>query len=266
MSISFGGSSGKSSQTVTPQLAQPSAQEQALIASNARLAQLQSQQMEDQIRQQQAYSSGPQAQMDQQLQQLATQNLLDRLQGNAPVLNPQQQQMLDQAYSSTNQQGMSDLAKFAQQQAAQRGMTTADSPIGAEALDQARRFQSDLQSKRAQSALDLSQTGANFNQSIAQFQAGLQQQALQNRLALNTAAPASYGQQNNLFAQRLAAAPRSMSGNQDQSANQYGLGLGQVGGFLGGVGSAASAYNQFFPSTGSAQPYGRSIPSAWFSS
>jgi hypothetical protein len=65
-----------------------------------------------------------------------------------------------------------------------RGMSTADSPIGNEALRQLSRFSSDLASRKAQSALDLSNTGANFAQGVSQFGSSLQQQALQNRMAL----------------------------------------------------------------------------------
>jgi len=241
MSINFGG--GDQKQTESRQIAAPSAAEQQLQAMNLQIAQQQAAQLAAANAQQQAYASSPQAQMDRELQQRSTQALLDRLNGTAPVLNPQQQAMLDQSYNATGQQGMEDLTRFAGEQAAQRGMTTADSPIGAEALRQARLFQRDLQSAKAKSALDLSQTGANFNQSLAQFGSGLQQQALANRLALSTSTPGSYGLQQNLFGQRLAAAPRSMSGN--MSSNQYGGNLGQLGQFAGGVGGLLSAYGAY---------------------
>jgi len=231
---------GSSEQTQRTNVQPASPQEQELQALNLRIARQQAAQSEAAMAEQNAYSQSPQARMNQELQQRSTQALLDRLNGTAPVLNPQQQQMLDEAYNSTGQQGMEDLALYAQQQAAQRGMTTADSPIGAEALKQARLFQRDLQSAKAKSALDLSQTGANFNQSLAQFGSGLQQQALANRLALSSNAPASYGLQQNLFGQRLAAAPRSMSGTTNQTGLSgqdiagYGAGLFGSGGYMQG--------------------------------
>lgn len=250
MSINFGGGSQKQGQTVTPQIAGPSPAEQKLQELNLQMAQLQAKQMQDAMDQQNQYATSPQGQQSQQLSDLAQKNLIARLSGQAPVLDPAQQAMLDQAYNATNRQGMEDLSRFSSEQAAQRGLTTADSPIGAEALRQARLFQSDLASKKAASALDLGQTGANFNQSIAQFQAGLQQQAMNNRLALSSAQPASYGMQGNLFAQRLAAAPRSMSGYGNQSQTGYGMNFGQIGQGIGGIGQGLSAYGRMFPSGG----------------
>lgn len=248
--LQFGGGDQRQQQTETRQIAAASPQEQQLQAINLWMAQQQAQQMQAAMEEQNAYAKSPQAMQNAKLQEMATQNLLNRLAGNAPVLTPDQEKMLNEAYASTNRQGMEDLARFAQEQAAQRGMTTADSPVGNEALRQARLFQADLASKKSQSALDLSQTGANFNQSIAQFQAGLQQQALQNRMALSSATPASYGMQNNLFAQRLAAAPRSMSGYGGGNQYGYGANFGQFGQGLGGLGSAFETYSKLYGTPG----------------
>jgi len=257
MSVNFGSSSQKQGGTSTVQMPAATPQQQALEAANLRIANLQAQQLEAANQQQSQYATSQQGGMDKQLQQLATQNLLDRLQGNAPVLNPQQQSMLDQAYSSTASQGMNDLARYAQEQAAMRGMTTADSPIGMQALDQLRRFSSDLASRKAQSALDLSQTGANFNAGLAQFGSNLQQQAMQNRMALAATQPASFALQNNLFGQQLASAPRTTTGNFTGSQNQVGAGLGDLGAFAGGVGGAMRGYASMFPA---AAPQAAGIP------
>ncbi len=250
MSLNFGGSSQKQGGTSTVQMPAPSPQQQALEAANLRIANQQAQQMEAAGQQQNQYAASPQSQMDQQNQLLASQNINARLTGSAPVLTPAQQSMLDQAYSSSANQGMTDLARYAQQQAAMRGMSTADSPIGNEALDQLRRFSSDLASRKAGSALDLSNTGANFAQGVSQFGAGLQQQAMQNRLALAATQPASYGLQSNLFGQQLASAPRTTTGNFSGSQNQYGAGLGDLGAAAGGVGGLMRGYASMYPTTG----------------
>lgn len=265
MSLNFGGSDQKQGGTQTIQMPAPSAAEQQLINNNLTLSQLQVQAMQ-RAEAQIAAENTPAYAQQQEIAQRANQAILDRLSGKAPVVSPEEQARIDQAYQYTGQQGMQDLSRYAQEQAAQRGMTTADSPIGAEALRQLQQFQTGLQSAKANSALNLGTSTANFNQNLRGFQEGLQQNAMNNRLALATAQPASYGLQNNLFAQRLAAAPRSMSGYGNNSQNGFGLSggdfgqmLGGAGGFMRGYGSMSSGSNYGTPFSGdalTAQSYG----------
>ena len=95
-----------------------------------------------------------------------------------------------------------------------------------------------MEAQRAGASLDLGQSEALFNQSVAQVQNQLRQQALMNRLAMSTAAPAAFGLQQQLFGQRLAAAPRSnvFSGVGQGSQFGYGLSGSDVAGYGAGLG------------------------------
>ncbi len=196
MALNFG------SQKTKQSIQEPGTEERALTSANTELAQLQLQQMKDQIAQQNAPKTSLQLMQD-QLEEAATKNLLARATGQAPILTPEQQGALDQMFSLTSKRASQDLTQYGQEIAAQRGMTTADSPIGNELLRQQRDLQEGLAATKTKASLDLGASSDLFNQNLQQFQAQLRQQAYQNRLMLSTEKPASYGQQNMLLAQRM---------------------------------------------------------------
>lgn len=197
MSINIGG--GKQSQKIP----QPTAEEQRLQQLNSQIAELQLQQLQQGIQQQNTSATSSLAQMQAQLEEAATKNLLARVTGQAPILTPEQQASLDQMFNLTSRRATEDLQKFGQEQADMRGMSTADSPIGNEMLRQQRELQEGLAATKTKASLDLGNSQDLFNQNLANFQAQLRQQAYQNRLALASTQPSSFALQNSLLAQRL---------------------------------------------------------------
>ena len=210
MSVNFGSSKGSQSQKIPP----PTAAEQRLQDLNAQIAELQLQQLQQGITDQNAYSDSTLAGKQRRLEEVSTDNLLARATGEAPILTPGQQAALDQMFNVTSNRANEDLNRFAQENAAMRGMTVADSPVGAEYLRQSRQLQEGLAATKTNAALNLGQSQDLFNQNLSNFQAQLQQQAFQNRLSLSALQPASYQLQNSLLAQRLPYQTTSMRGSQ----------------------------------------------------
>lgn len=228
MSFNFGKSSQKGGGTQTIQLPAASPEEQELKKLNLELAKKQIAQMDLATSQQAAFETSPLGQQQKRIEALATQNLEDRLTGKAPVLSPEAQARVNTAFGAAQSQGESDLMRFAEQLAGQRGLRPSDSPIGGEALRQRNIFGQQLAGQKATSELDVGQTEANFDQAIRAFQAQLSQQAFMNRLSLSTGTPASFGLQSQLFGERLAAAPRSMKSFGSGTQWNTGFDLGQL--------------------------------------
>jgi len=193
----------------------PDSGEASLKAANLQIAQRTLAGMDKAAADEEAFKASPLYGMQTELETKATQNLLDRITGKAPVLSPEEQSRLDQIYSQSEKTGMDSISRYAQEQASARGMSTADSPIGNETLRQIQEFQSSLGANKSQAALNLGDANAQFNSGLAQLQANLRQQSFQNQLSLASTAPASYGLENSLFTQRLAAAPKSYRGMTD---------------------------------------------------
>ena len=240
MSFNFGSSTKKEGGTQTLLLPQATAGEQELTGLNVQLAKQQLQAMQQAASQEQARQDDPLTQLQRQVEEKATQNILARLTGQSPVLAPEEEARLNTIYQAAQQQAEQDLTRYATQIAGQRGMRVSDSPIGNEVIRQRGQVGTQLAGQKAASALNLGQAGADFNARLAQFTQGLQQQAFMNRLALGSTSPASFGLQQQLFGQRLAAAPRSFTGTTGLS--QYGYGL-DVGSLASGLGGAARGYS-----------------------
>lgn len=192
-----------------------------------------------------AFAASPLGQRQRQLEETVTNNLLARMNGTAPVLSPEAQGRIDTAFNARRTEGLRDINRTFEEDAAARGLNVTDSPIAnAKGLALAD-FLRGLESAKATSSLNVGDTEANFNQALAQFQAGLRQQAALNRLALAGNAPASFGLQQSLFGQGLATGQRQMSGNLfgtgsrsgtgNMSAFGFGLNGQQAGGFLQGL-------------------------------
>jgi len=153
------------------------------------LAKLQKGEIEGAAKERADFAASPLSQTQQKIEELASQNILNRLQGTAPVLSPEQEAYLDTIYRTSLKRGEADLMQFGQQAAASRGMSITDSPIGGELLKQRREFGEGLESSRAKSALDLGSAGTEFSANLANFREQLRQQAFQNRLALGGLQP-----------------------------------------------------------------------------
>lgn len=233
MSSLFGG--GKQKTTTTIQLPGPSAAEQELSQLNLQLAKRQIASLESAEAGEAAFAASPLGLAQRRLEEKATENLLARLEGRAPVLSPEAQARIGTVFGEAERRGQADLLRFGEEIAGARGLSISDSPIGNELLRQRADLSRGLGAARAQSELDVGQTEALFSQSIADFQNRLRQQAFLNRLALAGAQPASFALQQNLFGQRMAAAPRTFSQSQTPSGLDVLSGFGALSGGVGGL-------------------------------
>ena len=220
-----------------PQLPAQSALEAEQEARVGRISQLQLEELEGAKTEREAFAASPEAAAQKRVQALATENLLARLEGRSPVLPPEAEARVGTAFGAAKTRGLEDLTRLANETAAMRGMTRADSPVAAPFLQESGRFIQGLEGTRAQAELDVGQTEALFSQSLADFQSRLQQQAFMNRLALagGTFAPQAGMMAQNLFAQRLASDPRSQTMQQFPSTLQLAQGYTQLGGQLAGA-------------------------------
>jgi hypothetical protein len=249
-----GGGKQRQTSTTTTQVAPLTAAQQAMYDQNIRLAQMQGQGMQDAFARQQAWEASPLFAQQQQLATLANQQIGARLGGQ--MLTPQEQQMLSQLYESQRTRGLEDIKTYAAQEAARRGMTVSDSPIGAPTLQSLQRFGNDLASAQAGTGLQLGQANQAFWQQIAGRANDLQQQAQQNRLALSSTPPTGFGLQNYIDQFRASTAPRTtVTTGLGSTSPQFGLGLGSIGQGIGGIGQGISAYDRYKnPSRYASQP------------
>lgn len=121
---------------------------------------------------------------EREIQKLSEERTLAILRGEAPPLSPEQKERIDTIFGESKREGEEDIKRFAEELAASRGMRLSDSPIGGEALRARTDFQKSLSAGKAAAELNVGQAQQAFEQSVAQFQAGLRQQAQANRLAL----------------------------------------------------------------------------------
>lgn len=243
MSWNFGSSDSKQAGggTTIVQMPAASADEQEIRRLNLEIAKRQISAFDKAAAEQEADAGSPLRGKQQELELLATEQLLRRLRGESPVLTPEAQQRIATVYDARREEGMRDINRTFLEDAMARGMNVTDSPIANAKGLALGDFSRGLQAARASSELDVGSTEANFQQATQQFQNALRQQAFQNRLSLAGMTPASFGLQSNLFGERLAAAPRSQStfGNLSGSTMGYGFDLGSV---LGGAGGAMRGY------------------------
>jgi hypothetical protein len=176
--------------------------------------------------------------MQAQLERAATQNLLARATGEAPILTSAQQAALDQMFGVTQKRATEELGRFAQEQAGMRGLRPSDSPIFNESVRGKRDLEEGLAAAKTQAALNLGSSQDIFNQNLAQFQAQLRNQAFQSRMSLSATQPASYQMQNYNLAQRLPymntttrGASGGLSGSEAQGAGSIMSALALAGVF-----------------------------------
>ena len=246
--VKFGGGSKQkpSTSTMTRNVAPPSPGESILQLLNEQVAQQQAQGLQRAMQSQQQYESSPLFGQLQGLQGQAATGL-EGIMGGQQLLQPAQQQALQQYYQSIMQPQMDQMRQVAGQEAARRGMTISDSPIGGDFLRQMANYQAQMGGQQAGSALQLQGQNQNMYQNVLNFGQQLQQNANQNRLALAQAQPGSYQFGNNLANQRIASAPvtQTTRGGGSTTGAQYGLNLGNIGQGIAGIGQGISAYNRY---------------------
>ncbi len=234
MSVSFGGSTKTkpTTQTITRNVAAPSQQEALLQAINQRVAQQQAEQLQ---RAMQAQHQFEQSGLYGQLQGLQGQAATG-LQGimGGQLLTPQQQAAQQQYFQSIMAPALQQMQQTASQEAARRGMTISDSPIGGDYLRQLANYQAQMGGQQAGQALQLQGQNQNMFQNVLNFGNQLRQSADQNRLALAQAQPGSYNFGQQLAQNRIQSAPviQTMSGGATTKAPTWSLGAGDI---LGGA-------------------------------
>ncbi len=241
MSVSFGGGTKTkpTTQTMTRNVAPPSQQEALLLAINERVSQQQAEQLQRAMQAQQQFEqSGLYGQL-QGLQGQAATGLQGFMGGQ--LMNPAQQQALQQYYQSIMAPQLAQMQQTAGQEAARRGMTISDSPIGGDYLRQLANYQAQMGGQQAGSALQLSQQNRGMYQDVLNFGNQLRQSADQNRLALAQAQPGSYSFGNQLAQNRIQSAPvtQTTSGGGTSKAPTWSLGAGDI---MGGINQGVNAY------------------------
>lgn len=239
-------SQGKSKTTTTQtrNVAGPSADESLLQAANVRSGQAQSQALLDAIARQNAYENSAGYQQMSALGGQAATGLQGLMQ-NGMLPTGQQQSALQQYFQSIMQPQQQQMQQVAQQEAARRGMTISDSPIGNPYLQQLANYNAQMAGQQAGQGLQLGQNLAGMYQNTLNFGNQLQQNAMQNRLALTNAQPGSYGLQNNLANQRINSAPittNSTTTNPQSWMQNLGAGLDIVNKGMTGAKSGLDMY------------------------
>src|SRR3990167_9706212 len=184
MSVQFGGGSKTKPQTttMTRNVAPMGQQEAALQLINQQVAQQQAQQLQRAMQAQQQYEASPLFGQLQGLQGQAATGL-QGIMGGQQLINPVQQQALQQYYQSIMAPQQAQMQQTASQEAARRGMTISDSPIGGDYLRQLANYQAQMGGQQAGSALQLSGQNQNLYKGVLAFGQQIQQNATQNRLA-----------------------------------------------------------------------------------
>ena len=232
---------------------------------NLQVGQQQVEQLQRAMQQQQQFESSPLMGQLQGLQGKAATGLEGIMGGQ--LVNPAQQQALQQYYQSIMAPQLAQMQQTAGSEAARRGMTISDSPIGGDYLRQLANYQAQMGGQQAGSALQLSQQNRGMYQDVLNFGNQLRGQADQNRLQLASAQPGSYGLGNQLAQQRISSAPvtQTTRGGATTQSPQFGLNLGQA--IQGAQGAANLWYGQGQnPITGGARPgtAGVGLKNLWF--
>lgn len=183
-----------------------------------------------------AYEASPLKAIQDANQLKANQLLQAKLTGTAPILSPEEEANLNTIYGTAQARGEEDLLRYAQEIAGARGMTTADSPIGNEALRQRRLFGESLNAQKLSSMFDLGNAQTAFAQQQQAFGDQLKQQAFLNRMAMASLNPAAAQFASNLGNTNASLASRTVSGN---------LFAPQTAALLQGTGNLFAGIGQF---------------------
>jgi len=241
MSVQFGSTTKQKPQTttVTRQVAPPSAEEALLNQRNIEMAQRQNDLIQQAMQAQQAYEQSPAfAAMNAVGNQGAT-NWANEMSGNAPVISPQQQAMLQQYFDSIMKPQLDMMRQGAVNDAQRRGLAMSDSPAAAPYYQNVSNYLSQMGGQQAGQALNMQANNRQMYQNAATFGSQLQNNANANRLALASTQPAGYGLSAQLANQRIASAPQTQttSGGSITKGPSFGVSgadLSGAGNFLWG--------------------------------
>ncbi len=156
----------------------------------------------------------------------------EQLMGNG--LSSEDRANIDTIYDEQIRRGQGDILTFAQQQAAQRGMSLTDSPIGKDALRAGGDLMLGMNSARAGAYLNKGQSNQIFGQELRNFQEQLKQQAFANRAGISEQ-----------FLQSGLGLGRMRYGSAGQStvsSQPSGLQNTLLGGGLGALGSIGAGF------------------------
>src|SRR3990167_5562409 len=232
--------------TVPPELLALQTQIQSMLQEqqttrNQLLSQLQSQ-----IQQQEQTAATNQPMLD-----LAMQNIQSVLSGQAA--SPSLQGLVDAAFGPVENEGQRRLRQTAEEAAAARGFSLTDAPIGQPFLEENRRFLEQIGGQRAQAMMGLREQDVAFSQRVREFQEGLKQQALSNRMDVvrNLGTPEQAAQllgNLGLGAQNVALQQFGLQGQQALSASDIALrnALGQAASSQGAAGIGLASQAQGF--------------------
>lgn len=127
----------------------------------------------------------PETAEQKEIRDLSEKRALAILRGDAPVLSPQQSELIETTFTSAEEEAQTSLRQFGEELAASRGLRLTDAPIGAEIARAGTALASSLASSKAGAKLEAGRTQQLFQENVRQFQEALRQQAFQNRLALS---------------------------------------------------------------------------------
>ena len=242
----------KTRTTQTRNVAPMGAEESLLQSVNTRAAQQQAQYLQQAMQAQQAYEQSPFYSQLMGLGQQAGQGLQGMM-GGQQLIMPGQQQALQTYFQSLMNPAMEQMQRTAGQEAARRGMTISDSPIGGDYLRNLASYQAQMGGQQAKSALDLSGQNQQMYQNILGLTQNLGQNAAQNRFQLASARPGSYDLGSQLAQSRIASAPitqttRGPGAPFGQQFGQYASGLNNaLGAAQGGLNLYAGTYKGSTP-------------------
>lgn len=205
--------SNKKIQNVNPEAAETEAQDIWRYGQ----ARAQHRQFKSAAREADRYPSSEAYRLALESERQALQNQYNRASGVSPVLSPQEQALLDEYYGNMQRTGLADIQKFAQQQAAARGFSVADSPIYDESGRQSQELIRGLSADKAKQAFVLRDSNAAFNDGLAKFASNLRQQAWNNRLALATSPTTAQQVMQGMYGSRVGVA-QEIRGHTDTSS------------------------------------------------
>lgn len=116
-------------------------------------------------------------------ERLATENTQKYLRGET-LLTGQDLSRLDTIFGRVREQGIQDITRFGEEQAAARGLRVTDTPIGSTAQEQISDLTQGLGANRAAAELGIEQQRFSSAEAVRQFQTNLRAAATSNRAAI----------------------------------------------------------------------------------
>lgn len=158
--------------------------------------------------------------------------IYNRLRG---VADPETKRLVGETFQAQREAGNQELNRYMTEMAGARGLDITDSPFQRELGIQKQGLETGLRGAEAASLLDVGNRQQIFAQQLREFSAGLNQQAMMNRMAMGQAATGSALTQ---MGNRYGIAGRTSGAS--SGADTLFKGMGATGGLLSGLGAAGS--------------------------